>query len=174
VLAAIGAARLPQWQPVPRHVPAALLALALAVTAPTFLDYYRGFSHDGRTALADYVRAHIPAGTVIVQDKRVDLDALGLPYQFRGKLFAADEGPLDKLRAEGVEYIAVAEGDYGRFFLKKLRPTDEGGADYARRRAFYEQLFAQGEKLTECQPGTLQYLQPRLILYRLPPQPPQP
>jgi hypothetical protein len=173
-LAAIGAARLPQllpqWSPA-RHVSAALLAFALVVEAPTFLDYYRGFSHDGRTALADYVRAHIPSGTVIVQDKRVDLDALGLPYQFRGKLFAADEGPLDKLRAEGVEYIAVADGDYGRFFLKNLRPTGEGADDYARRRAFYEQLFAQGEKLYECQPGTLQYLQPHLTLYRLPRQP---
>lgn len=176
-LATIGAARLPQWISLPRrlaHLPAALLVLAIAVQTPTFLDYYLGFRYDGRTALADYVRAHIPAGTVIVQDKRVDLDALGLPYQFRGKLFAADEGPLDKLRAQGVEYIAVAEGDYGRFFLKNLRPTDEGADDYARRHAFYEQLFAQGEKLYECPPGTLQYLQPHLILYRLPRQAHQP
>jgi hypothetical protein len=38
------------------------------------------------------------------------------------------------------------------------------------RRAFYEELFKQGEKLMECPPGTLQYLQPHLMLYRLPRQ----
>jgi hypothetical protein len=149
----------------------AVLVVMLAVQAPTFLAYYNGFRLDGRSAMADYLRIHVPAGAVIVQDKRVDLDALRLPYDFRGKLFAADVGTLDELRAQGIEYIGVAEGDYGRFFEKKLRPTDEGAADYARRRAFYEQLFASGEKIFECPPGQLQYLQPHLMLYRLPPKP---
>ncbi len=148
----------------------ALVAM-LAVQAPVFLAYYNGFRLDGRTAMARYLRANVPPGTTVVQDKRVDLDALRLPYDFRGKLFAADVGTVDDLRAQRIAYVAVAEGDYGRFFEKKLRPTDEGAADYARRRAFYEQLFSQGEKLFECPPGQLQYLQPHLMLYRLPGKP---
>jgi hypothetical protein len=55
--------------------------------------------------------------------------------------------------------------------VKTLHPTDAGADDYARRRAFYEELFKKGEKLMECPPGTLQYLQPHLMLYRLPKQP---
>jgi hypothetical protein len=155
----------------------AILGLAMAAQLPTFLDYYRGFSHDGRTAMADYLRATVPAGTIIAQDKRVDLDALHLPYDFRGKLFAAEVAEdkvtkkisLDVLRAQGIEYVAVAEGDYGRYFEKSLRPTDDGAELYAQRRAFYQALFDHGEKLFECPPGTLQYLQPHLMLYRLPP-----
>ena len=148
----------------------AVLAAALAVQMPTFLDYYRDFSLDGRTAMADYVLQHVPRGAVIAQDKRVDLDALHLPYDFRGKLFAAEVGTLDELRAQKIEYVAVAEGDYGRYFEKKLRPTDDGADVYAQRRAFYEGLFAHGEKLFECPAGTLQYLQPHILLYRLPPR----
>ena len=177
VVAALGAVALSRfrWKDRPILGPAgnpwpALVALALGLLAqgPTFLDYYHGFSHDGRTAMADYLRAHVPAGTIIAQDKRVDLDALHLPYDFRGKLFAAEVGTIPELRAQGIEYVAVAEGDYGRYFEKKLRPTDDGAALYAARREFYQTLFDQGEKLFECPAGTLQYLQPHILLYRLP------
>jgi hypothetical protein len=152
--------------PWPAH---AALALCLAAQLPTFLDYYRGFHHDGRTAMADYLEQHVPRGTVIAQDKRVDLDALHLPYQFRGKLFAPEVGTIDELRAQHIEYVAVAEGDYGRYFEKKLRPTDDGAAKFAKYHEFYDRLFKEGEKLFECPAGTLQYLQPHIILYRLPP-----
>jgi hypothetical protein len=146
----------------------AALTLALAAQIPTFLDYQRGFHHDGRTAMAEYLRAHVPAGAIIAQDKRVDLDALGLPYEFRGKLFASEVGTIDDLRKQGIAYVAVAEGDYGRFFQKTLRPTDEGAEKFSRYREFYDRLFREGQKLHECPAGTLQYLQPHIILYRLP------
>jgi hypothetical protein len=173
VLASLVLAQLRRFRwndrPLPAALAPALLAAAILVQLPTFLDYYRGFRHEGRAAMAEYLRAHVAPGTVIVQDKRVDLDALGLPYEFWGKLFAADQGTIDQLRAWHVEYVAVAEGDYGRFDAKALRATDAGAADFNRRREFYHQLFAEGELIFECPPGTLQYLQPRLKLYRLRP-----
>jgi hypothetical protein len=152
------------------------LTVAVAMQLPTFLDYYHGFSFDGRTAMASYLKQHVPPGTIIAQDKRVDLDALKLPYDFRGKLFAAEAAQdkdtkkisFDLLRAQGIEYVAVAEGDYGRYFEKRLRPTDAGAKEFAERHEFYKRLFAEGEKVFECQPGTLQYLQPHIMLYRLP------
>jgi len=178
VFSALGAITLPRlrWRdrpifgPVPPGMIAAgLVVIALTVQAPKFLAYFNGFSHEGRAAMAEYLRAHVPPGTIVVQDKRVDLDALGAPYDLRGKLFAADEGTIDELRAEGIRYVAVAEGDYGRFFLKNHEATADGAEDYQRRKIFYQRLFADGTRLFECPPGTLQYLQPHLMLYELPP-----
>ncbi|MGH8047064.1 MAG: ArnT family glycosyltransferase [Chthoniobacterales bacterium] len=178
-LAAIGACTLSRFSWKDRQIfgragnpwPALVaLFLCLAAQMPTFLDYYSGFHLDGRTAMADYLRQHVPAGTIIAQDKRVDLDALHLPYDFRGKLFAAEVGTIDELRAQHIEYVAVAEGDYGRYFQDKLRPTDDGAALFAERYKFYDRLFHEGEKLYECPAGTLQYLQPHIMLYRLPPR----
>lgn len=148
----------------------ALIALAVGMQLPTFLAYFRGFHRDGRTAMAEYLKQHVPPGSVIAQDKRVDLDALKLPYDFRGKLFAAEVGTIDELRAQGIEYVAVAEGDYGRYLTTRLRPTDQGAEQFEKHRAFYQQLFREGKKLYECPAGTLQYLQPHIILYRLPPR----
>jgi len=178
VFSALGAITLPRlrWRerpllgPVPPGmVSAGLIVLALGVQAPTFLAYFNGFSHEGRAAMVEYLRAHVPPGTIVVQDKRVDLDALGAPYDLRGKLFAADEGTIDQLRANGIRYVAVAEGDYGRFFLKNHEATADGAEAYQRRKTFYTRLFAEGTRLFECPPGTLQYLQPHIMLYELPP-----
>jgi hypothetical protein len=176
-LAALGIANLrhlrrggaPLFPRFPNALPCAALAAALAIQAPTFLAYYHGFSHEGRAAMVDYLRAHVPAGTTIVQDKRVDLDALGAPYDFQGKLFAADVGTIAELRARGIRYVAVAEGDYGRFFREQLKPTAAGAGEFYRRKAFYDQLFGEGTLLFDCAPGQLQYLQPHLMLYELPP-----
>jgi len=175
-LAGAGAAALPafRWKslPVIGRVPAwaaisAAALVALAVQAPRFFAYYDGFSHDGRSVMAAYLRAHVPPGTTIVQDKRVDLDALDLPYKFEGKLFAADVATLDELRARGIRYVAVAEGDYGRFFRENLRPSEAEAGEYSRRKRFYDQLFREGTRVLDCEPGTLQYLQPHIALYEI-------
>ncbi len=177
-LAAVGAVTLLRvaWRGRPVLKPAllpvggaVLLGVALAVQVPTLLDYYRGFSLDGRRDLAEYLRRNVPPGAVIVQDKRVDLDALDLPYEFRGRLFAAEAGPIEKLRAEGIRYIAVAEGDYGRYLVPTMKPNARIADTFREYRKFYLQLFAEGTRLFECPPGTVQYLQPHLILYELPP-----
>ncbi len=174
--AAAGAAAIPHFRwgsrPLFGSLPPAVIigtvtALALAVQMPRFIDYYQGFSRDGRSLLAEYLRANVPPGTLIVQDKRVNLPALGLPYAVEGRFFAADAGTLDDLRARGVIYVAVAEGDYGRFFRENFRPKEDEKSDYVRRRDFYDQLFREGTLVLECPSGTLQYLQPHLKLYRI-------
>lgn len=175
-LAAIGVVTpaLVRWRdrslsiPVARGVSALLVAATLAVQMPKFLAYFDGFKNDGRAAMAAYLREHVQPGAIIVQDKRADLDSQELPFEFRGKLFAADVGTIAELRANGVAYVAVAEGDYGRFFRNDFKSTEDGAEDYARRRAFYEQLFAEGQLVFTCESGTLQYLQPSLKLYHLP------
>lgn len=175
-LAGVGVAMLPRFRwdgrrvlgPLPVGVAVALaLAVALAVQAPRFRNYYAGFHNDARSALAEWLRLNVPAGTVVVLDKRVGLRALGVPYDLRGKLFAADVGTIDELRAQGIRYVAVSEGDYGRFFLDNHKATAGGAEDFARRRAFYERLFREADRVFELPAGTLQYLQPSIRLYRL-------
>lgn len=166
-LAAVGAARLPRLG-LGRWAPMVALLVALAVQAPRFHAYFSGFANDTRSVLARWLRDHVPPGTVIVQDKRVGLQALGVPYELKGKLFAADVGTIEELRARGIRYVAVSPGDYGRFFLDNHKATAAGSADFQRRRAFYEALFAQGEPVFRLEAGTLQYLQPSITLYRLP------
>lgn len=180
-LAALGLATLPRFvwdgRPLFGRLPARLVvAVALAVTllvqTPRFRAYYSGFHNDARAALATWLRANVPPGSVIVQDKRVNLAVLNVPYELRGKLFAADVGTIDELRAAGIRYVAVSEGDYGRFFLDSHQATAAGSADFTRRREFYRRLFAEGDKVFELPAGTLQYLQPSVRLYRLPPPSP--
>lgn len=149
---------------------AVILGAAMAVQLPIYVKYYRGFSRDGRSEMADYLRTHVPAGTIIVQDRRVDLDALKLPYDFRGRFFAAELGPLARLRAQGIRYVAVAEGDYGRYLGVSMKPSKEAARTFRAYRKFYQRLFARGKKVFECPAGTIQYLQPHITLYRLPAQ----
>ncbi len=144
---------------------AAALVVALAVQAPHFWRYFDGFSNDGRSKIARYIRANIDPTATIISDKRVNLRELDLPNPIAGKLFAADVGTLAELRDREITLIAVAEGDYGRFFRDKLKPTDAGAAEFARRKAFYEELFDSGTLLLDSPPGQLQYLQPHIQLW---------
>lgn len=176
-LAALGLAALPRFRwdgtRVFGRIPARLvilttLAITLAVQAPRFSAYFAGFQNDARSALAAWLRANVAPGTVIVQDKRVNLAVLNVPYELRGKLFAADVGTIDELRAQGIRFVAVSQGDYGRFFLDNHQATAAGSEDFNRRKEFYRRLFAEGQKVFELPAGTLQYLQPSITLYRLP------
>ncbi len=143
--------------------------------------YDTAFQNDSRAALVEYVRANIPTDAVIVQDKRVNLpnrrdprhadSPYFLEQPLLGKLFAADVGTIDELRAQGIRYVAVSDGDYGRFFLKTHEAKESEKAEYDRRRAFYTKLFAEGNVLWESPAGLQQYLQPSLKLYYLPPAP---
>jgi len=144
-----------------------VLLIALATGAPKFVSVFNGFQNDGRNVLARYLREHAAVGSTVIQDTKVNLEALDLPLHVENGTFAADAGSLDDLRSRGIVYVAVAEGSYGRFFSDHLKPTSDGAADYKRRHAFYEQLFKEGNLVFECKAGTLQYLQPHLELYRI-------
>jgi len=146
-----------------------LLAVGLQIRA--LATTASAFGHDNRTALVEFVQKNVPPDATILQDKRVSLGDASqgkLTQQFVGKLFAADFAPYEELSQKGVRYVAVSEGDYGRFFQERLRPRDEARDAYERRRRFYETLFSSGRLLWQCPPGDLSYLQPELRLYEIP------
>jgi hypothetical protein len=135
------------------------------------------FTQDTRKQLIAFVRQNVPGDAMIAQDRRVNLptrtdprhaDASGfLEQTVVDDAAALQGGGLEELRAQGIRYVAVSEGDYGRFFLKTHKPAAEE-TDYARKKAFYERLFREGQLLWQCPAGVFPYLQPELRLYQLP------
>jgi hypothetical protein len=155
----------------------ALAALIFGCLATLHMD--RAFANDARAQLVAFVLATLPQDASIAQDKRVGLPIEGdprfegagspLPQTILGKLFAADVGSIEDLRSRGIHYVAVSEGDYGRFFLNTHSPREEDAWEYERRKAFYSTLFEQGRLLWECPAGPLPYLQPSIQLYSIAP-----
>lgn len=159
-------------------VGAVLFVAALGFSIARLLVYDQGFQNDARLRLVEYVTRELPGDAVIVQDKRVGLPAEGdprfegsgmkIPQRVDDQFFAADAGSLAGLQAAGIRYVAVSEGDYGRFFLKTHRPRPEEADKFERRKKFYEELFSIGTLIWESPSGQMQYLQPSIKLYRLP------
>ena len=187
VLAVIGAGDLadflsPRW---PRRVVVTVASLALiagqfpswTASRPGWLGYDRAFQHDDNADLIAWLKAAVPRDAIIAKDNRIALpdparkkDAARLaviPQKIVAKKFAADLGTLDEVQAQGVTHVAVSEMDYGKFFLRGLRPQESARADFDRRREFYERLFREGELLREWDKGTVLYLHPGIRVYRL-------
>jgi len=149
-----------------------------------WLAYERAFQTDDNADLIAWLNSNVPPGAVIAKDNRVALPdprrkkhaaRLGIIPQkvitptWEGKRtnFAADLGPLEKMRAEGITHVAVSEMDYGKFFRASLRPQDSDRANFERRRAFYERLFREAELLWHRDKSLVLYLHPGIRVYRL-------
>ena len=144
---------------------------------PGLWQYDEAFQEDDLQALRGWIRTELPAGAVIVKDHRVELpeprrkkeDASSgtIPQKVLARRYAADWGSLEDLRVLGVTHVIVSESDYGRFFLKSLRPQKDAEPDFLRRKAFYEQLFRSFSPLWERDRGTVIYLHPGIRVYRI-------
>ena len=152
---------------------AAISLLVIGVGCHLYPDsiLYREFQTDDRQELARFLKANVPPSDSVVCDSRVKLQqgreegVFDFPQAILStKLDAADAGDFTSLKAKGVHYAAVCEKDY-HVFLRKSRGK---GADFARRAAWYRQLFASGPPLFELKSGRVAYLHPGLRLYRIP------
>jgi hypothetical protein len=181
VLAAMGAldaARLLiRWVPL-RWATAGLIAALVAAQLPRWMRYEAAFQIDDNKALLERVK-ELPESAIVAKDSRIqlpdadnprDAERLGhLPQKILAAKFAADLGSIDELRARGVTHVAISESDYGRFFLRGLRPKKGEAKDFARRKRFYEALLRDGELVFERQRSTVLYLHPGIRLYQMPP-----
>ena len=176
---ALDAARLfSRW--VPMRWTAAGMALTLAAAQfPGWARYEAAFQHDDNAEFFQWLKTELPAASVVAKDSRIQLpnpdnsreaNRFGhLPQKIVAAKFAADLGSMEELRRQGITHAAVSESDYGRFFLRGLRPKEGEAEAFARRKAFYEQLLRDGELVFERERGTVLYLHPGIRLYRLPP-----
>jgi hypothetical protein len=144
---------------------------------PGLWQYDQAFQEDDLHALLGWIRAELPADAVIVKDNRVGFEEPrrkkaaaspgAIPQRVLAKRYAADWGSLEDLRALGVTHVIVSESDYGRFFLKSLRPQRDEEAEFLRRKSFYEELFRSFSPLWERDRGTVIYLHPGIRVYRI-------
>ena len=137
---------------------------------PALLETMRDFQQDDRIALAAWIREHVPADAVIVEDHRVNVlihrATAGLPQRIFDEDYAADLGTIDEQRSWGTVYVAVSPRAFDRFF-SDLKPRAAEREEFERRREFYRRLFAEAELVWERKSRGNMYLQPGLRLYRL-------
>ena len=173
-LGVVEIARFLRWAKYPALLAGA--AFLLHAQLPLLRATMDEFRHDDRVELAAWIRAHVPADAIIVEDHRVNLfapapgDESGkpqVPQRVLDSDYAADLGTLDEMRTWGAVYVAVSQRAYDRFFSKNLKPRESEKADYARRKEFYTRLFAEAELVRELKSQGNIYLQPGLRLYRL-------
>lgn len=179
-LGAVDAARLlARWLPLRWALAAAAVGL-VAAQLPGWWRYDAAFRTDDNAELLAWVRAALPPDAVVSKDSRVRLpdprskkgrgSFAPVPQKVLGGGFAADHGTIAEQRAKGVTHVAVSESDYGRFFLRDLRPRAGQEEVFAQRKAFYEELLRNGEEVFGRDRGTVLYLHPGLRVYRLPPE----
>lgn len=187
LLAAMGAvdfARLfPRGAP-RRWAASGAVAVLVLGQLPSWLRYEQAFQHDDHAALIEWLKKEVPPDAVIARDNRIQLpdpqrkkhaarlgvvpqkvinrDAAGKPVRF-----AADIGTIEELKARGVTHVAISESDYGRFFLKGLKPQENAKTDFQRRKTFYEQLWREERLVFDRERGTVIYLHPGIQVYRL-------
>ena len=161
----------------PRKWAAPLAAIVLVLSQlPSWLRYERALQTDDSRDLQAWCRDQLPADAVIAKDSRIWLPdpkkpdgvaADAIPQKVIASKFAAGLGTNEQLLAQGITHVAVSESDYGRFFLKSLRPKKGEEAEFARRKTFYERLFREGKMVFERERGTVLYLHPGIRVYQI-------
>jgi 4-amino-4-deoxy-L-arabinose transferase-like glycosyltransferase len=144
-------------------------------TAAVF-PYYRAFSTDDRREMWRWLEQLATSDLLVVADEAAKLRQLleQSPGQRSIRLlnqekarYAADYGTIETLRREGVRYVVVARTDYGRFFLRSLRPKADDRMEFEQAKQFYESLFASANKVWTRDRGPVLYLHPGLEIYDL-------
>lgn len=156
----------------------AAIALIASLEMRRCINYLDQFANDSRLRLRSFVCHELPPGSTVIadayalqeydDDPRLTESESKLPVRFKASFWAADLSDFDALRDFGVDFVAVSEGAYGRFFDPRVRPSPNDTHFDARRR-FYEQLFARGELVwsSDPEPPTHAFVNPPLRLYRV-------
>ncbi len=191
-LAALGAVEIARLFDAPgsrsRHALAGLTLVGLSAwmltsTIPHFRSLLAEYQTDSHAAAAAWVKANLPADAIIAEDHRVNLSAeksngvsttARVPQTVLNSDFAADLGTLDELRNRGVTHVAIGPDAFKRFFNPDIKPGKKEQASYDRRKAFYAQVFTEGECLVAWPRREITYLHPGILLYRVAPLPANP
>jgi hypothetical protein len=144
------------------------------------VNFTNQFRDDSRQRLREWIALNIPQGSVVIEDRYVLSEGPGDPERFpnqaelraniQRRFLAADAAPsLEAMEAGGVEYVAVAETNYDRFFEPGAHGLFPRESEFEQRRAFYADLFARGELIwySKPSPPTHAYVNPELRLYRI-------
>jgi hypothetical protein len=139
------------------------------------LRYEKAFQVDDTADLLEWLRTNSRPGDIIAKDNRVRLpdnrrrtsEHALLPNKVMSSEYVADLGTIEKLEADGVDFLIVSESTYMRFERVGMRPKAGGERDAERRRAFYAELRRNHEPVWARSRSTVIYLHPGLEVYRL-------
>jgi len=163
--------------------PLLFAALAAAWAVPRDASYVKQFGDDSRQRLRAWLLANAPRGSTVVADGYAGLtappydlqpDGLDAHVNVYAQMFAPDFGSTEALAAGGVDYVAIADIAYSRFFNPHAKPA-EGEADaFDRRRAWYAKLLRDGQPVWASEPdypmsGPMSgFTNPRIRVYKVP------
>ena len=123
------------------------------------------YARPGTRVLArQWIEANLPEGSVLVREsytptfKQSRIVVREAPHRFLSNF------PLSDLQAQGVDYVLVSSGAFGRYFKDDLVAATERPED-ARR--YYETVFREFEKVAEWKPSLIRD-GPHVLLYRAP------
>jgi hypothetical protein len=183
LLAGVAAVRVGQFigRPWARWgVPLATAAVTIGWQGPRCADYVAQFRDDSRQQLREFIlNDPTMRGARVWSEGYVGLDYP--PYhggddglsayvaEIHTPFSAGEAGSLESLRQRGYTHIAVADIAYARYLDRRVIPTPSFQYGYARRRRFYEQLFAEGTLIwsREARYPMQAYTNPTIRLYRL-------
>lgn len=137
--------RMIESRPLRHLVTASAIILLAVLQANRVKDFDRQFLDDSRDALVRWVCDNLPPGTSIIADGYTELNRSPrnwTPARVIRPQFAPDAGPIPDLVSRGVQYVIIASSSYDRFLSPYTRAAPGEEADFFRRKAFYEQLFA--------------------------------
>ncbi|MFM8364752.1 MAG: hypothetical protein ACKOAS_06315, partial [Verrucomicrobiota bacterium] len=143
----------------------ALVLISVGWQAPRLYRAEIGFTQDHRTEAFDFLQTSLPAGSKVMEDRRVYFSPHDDKSIVRRNVSPGDT--LESLRAEGFTHLVVSSRMYGSFFKKSSRPKEDGAEDFEKIKKFYEDLFERGTLLKEWQMGGNQYLANPLRIYSI-------
>ena len=161
---------------------AGCVALIVAVQGAQVWRLNKQFADDSRQRLREWVASHVEEQATILAEDFTVLEGAGDSWRYptQNRIVAriikvgsvADRAPtFEQLKMSGVDYVAVAEPKYERYFRPGVHSTSSEGANQvAQHKRFYEDLFARAELVWSSTPSppSHAYLNPELRLYRLP------
>jgi hypothetical protein len=162
----------------------AALTLGLAWNLWQLTETLSALGDGSRTVAAEWVRSHVPANAVIAQSRLVNLNGEGAPYaklpqtlrdldsvaELHTKGLLGDEMPLDRMRADGVQYIIVSDLYYEKLSNRELHlapgPTGELAAKHV---ATLTGILTNAQLLIDIRSrGTKGlFFSPRLAIYKV-------
>ena len=141
------------------------MVISVGWQAPRLYRAEIGFTQDHRTEAFEFVQTKLPAGSKVMEDRRVYFSPHDDKSIVRRNVSPADT--LESLRAEGFTHVVVSSRMYGSFFKKSSKPKEDGADDFEKIKKFYESLFERGTLLKEWTMGGNQYLANPIRVYSI-------
>jgi hypothetical protein len=117
----------------------ALLAAAAVPQVRAVALHLHEFASESRSALYEFARTHVPPESAILQDRYAGLPDPILAYKTPEqpyldswvitRHYAVDYGTVDDMIAAGIEYVAVCDRTFGRFFGAPEERNDDSDVE---------------------------------------------